>query len=200
MDAKLWKLINRFWCIPKEIGAMKSFKQYVTEADSKTRKPSPLTVLNAKLRTINKKTVPKGHARYQVDNDPDLDKIISHGQTFTELHRNTHFCTSKHDGRCHWNAAAEYKAGNADRIAIGYAHHPDTGWHQHSWGVKDGKVVEPTPHDRDNTHWHGRVLSKKESDAFATHVSKRENYPGAGNVRTTQGGSIEDLVKANKKA
>lgn len=172
---------------------MKTFCQFIIEASSS------LETLNSKLKSVNGKTVPRGHAQHQVENDPDLHKIIKQGKTFTEMHPNTKKCKRTEHGECHWNAAAEYKAGNADRIAIGYAHHPQTGWHQHSWGVKDGKVVEPSPHDKGNTHWHGKVLSKKESDAFAAHVGKKENYPGAGNVRTHKGGSVEDMVQRHNK-
>lgn len=171
---------------------MKTYEQFITESAS-------LDSLNKHLKSINGKSIPSGHAQTQVHNDPDLHKIMKHGKTFTKLHTNTQKCKTTNHGECHWNAAAEYKAGNADRIAIGYAHHPETGWHQHTWGVKGGKVVEPSPHDRDNTHWHGRVLSKKESDAFAAHVSKKQNYPGAGNVRTHKGGSVDDMVKAHSK-
>lgn len=172
---------------------MKSFKQYLNESEPSVKD------LNARLKAINGKKVPKGPAETQAQNDPDLGKIINHGETFTRLHPNTEKCKATGHGACHWNSAAEYRAGNADRIAIGYAHHPITGWHQHTWGVKDGRVVEATPHDFHNTHWHGTVLSKEESDAFAAHVEKKENYKGAGNVRTKKGGSIEDLVKNNKK-
>lgn len=172
---------------------MKTYEQFITESAS-------LNSLNKHLKSINGKSLPSGHAQSQAHNDPDLHKIMKHGKTFTQLHTNTQKCKTTNHGECHWNAAAEYKAGNADRIAIGYAHHPQTGWHQHTWGVKGGKVVEPSPHDRDNTHWHGRVLSKKESDAFAAHVSKKQNYPGAGNVRTHKGGSVDDMVKAHSKS
>ncbi len=91
------------------------------------------------------------------------------------------------DGECHWNTAKLFQQGKVDKIVVGYALNAQ-GWHQHTWGEKDGKVVETTPSNFINKKYFGAPLDDKEGAAFAKFAEK--NRPGMGMVRTHQGGSI----------
>ena len=131
-------------------------------------------------------------AQYQMDNDPDLEAILNDGQNFTELAPNTRQYLGT-DGSCHWNTGKLYSEGKIDSVVVVYAKNHE-GWHQHTWGVKDGKVVETTESNLGNTDWFGKELSPEQSQSFADFVARPENRPGNGNVRTKKGGS---LIKDN---
>lgn len=46
--------------------------------------------------------------------------------------------------RCHENAEKLFFNHEVDSLAVGLALHTDGLWRMHSWGVKDGKIVETT--------------------------------------------------------
>jgi len=127
-------------------------------------------------------------ARHQYIDDPDKDKILAHGKDYTKLGK---FVRMK-DGCCHWNTCKLFTEGHVDHIVIGYAHNYQ-GWHQHTWGLKDGHLVETTSENTDNDHWYGYTLSPDEATAFADHCAKYK--PGMGMVRTSRGGSLTELVR-----
>ena len=73
-----------------------------------------------------------------------------------------------------------FKKGDVDQIVIGYA--KDGGrWHQHTWGMKDGKVVETTRGNFGVTEYYGLPLEGEEANKFAEWTAK--NAPGQGKVR-----------------
>ena len=65
--------------------------------------------------------------------------------------------------QCHWNVATLYDDAAIDSIVTGYALSDDGLWRQHSWGLKDGRIVETTTR-RDA--YVGYVLTEDECDDF----------------------------------
>lgn len=144
-------------------------------------------------------------ARYQLDNDPDSRSLLKSSQRFhynditpqPQINKVYDKKQFGREGECHWNASKMYEAGHIDAIVIGYATAQSGYTFQHTWGLKNGKVVDTTPgyNTRSNTgylvSYYGKVLSPAQSSAFASHCSK--NPPGKGMVRTLKGGSIETL-------
>jgi len=69
-------------------------------------------------------------------------------------------------GRCHENVSElwlEKKAGLVG-IGVGYALSPDGLWRRHSWGARDGELVETT---EARIQYFGRVLEGADAQAFA---------------------------------
>lgn len=129
---------------------------------------------------------------HQLRDDPNKDHILSSGQRRSgrDLHpRNNTFLGQ--DGNCHWNTGRLYAEGKIDAVVVGYARNSQ-GWHQHTWGVKDGRVVETTLSNTRNLEYYGSQLSSTQSSQFSRFVARPENRPGNGNVRTNQGGSPYD--------
>ena len=141
--------------------------------------------LDAKMQgEISKAMIPQ--ARHQFENDPDKELIadravMKSGAGKIEM--------MGRDSECHWNAGKLYDQGKIDSIVIGYAHLPGTGWFQHTWGDKGGKIVETTPSGRGITKYLGAKLTDAESAGFADHL--RKNAPGQGMIRTKRGGGIK---------
>lgn len=122
-------------------------------------------------------------AAYQMEGDPDLTEIFKKGQVFDPEER-TRVMGPGRDGECHWNAAKLFRAGKIDSIVIGYAFNNNMNgryWFQHTWGLKDGQIVETTPSNWDVRKYFGLNLSKQESKAFADWA--KANPPGGGKVR-----------------
>lgn len=113
----------------------------------------------------------------QVRNDPDLLRITSEGKKMSPKGM---LKVPMVGGECHWNTSKLFKQGKVDQIVIGYAKGP-YGWHQHTWGMKDGKVVETTEGNFDNSEFFGLPLEGEEAGKFAEWVEK--NPPGGGVVR-----------------
>ena len=120
----------------------------------------------------------------QFNNDPDLVLIFKKGKFFNS---DSMIKVKGIDGRCHWNVAELYDEGKIDEIIIGYAENFQ-GWHQHTWGLKKGKVVETTQSNYINTNYFGYTLSKKEAKEFVKFSNSVR--PGQGFMRTNKGGSI----------
>lgn len=118
--------------------------------------------------------------------DPDLDMIARRGMPYgpAKIRLN-----GLPDGECHWNTAQLFAEGKIDQIVVGYARN-EFGWHQHTWGLKDGKVVETTASNFDNTHYFGAPLDDAEARAFVKLTG--DNPSGGGMVRTSRGGATLD--------
>lgn len=68
--------------------------------------------------------------------------------------------------RCHWNVAALYLTCKIDKIATGFVLtklETHTYWLAHTWGIKDGKVIETTDANKDALMYYGIVLTDKEA-------------------------------------
>ncbi len=133
--------------------------------------------LGDKLQSDSSRPMIPDAAR-QLKNDPDKDLILERGK-FTSGSGKTQMIGA--EGQCHWNTAKLFKDGKIDSIVIGYAHNPSAGWHQHTWGLKSGKIVETTASNVSSTRYFGATLSKSESTKFA-HWAEA-NPPGGGVVR-----------------
>lgn len=116
--------------------------------------------------------------------DPDLDRIAARGVAYGPPAVRLQGLP---DGECHWNAAKLLSEGKIDQIVVGYARN-EHGWHQHTWGLKDGKVVETTASNFTNTHYFGAPLTDGEAKAFVKLTG--DNPAGGGMVRTSRGGSV----------
>jgi hypothetical protein len=119
-------------------------------------------------------------SRDQLLHDPDAAIIESQGR-LVEASKNNRQGVFGPDGECHWNVADLFREGKIDAIVIGYAKNRSAGWHQHTWGEKDGKIVETTPSNMSSTHYFGVALDKQDSRAFAAWT--KANKPGMGKVR-----------------
>jgi 8-oxo-dGTP pyrophosphatase MutT (NUDIX family) len=134
--------------------------------------------LTKKLRSLAPGDTTSGG---QLKNDPDSTAIAHRGVAY----RGRPSLIPMSEGDCHWNIATLYEKGKIDTIVIGYGHNFQ-GWHQHTWGLKDGKVVESSGENSVNDVWFGVPLSNDEALKFCAHTTK--NQPGQGMVRTQKGG------------
>lgn len=126
-----------------------------------------------------------GQATSQLMHDPDADLILKRG-VLTDLTKpGVHLGIPLwgKDGECHWNVGALYAKGQVDAIVIGYARNI-YGWHQHTWGLKNGQIIETTPSNKNVTHYFGVTLSPEGSVAFAAWT--QDHRPGMGAVRAKQ--------------
>lgn len=163
---------------------MKSFIKFILESEEHLLLEDKKNKFSGHLNKIAPGEIVGAH---QAANDPDTNHIMKNGKTFTDYDSKTSKQCQGPAGDCHWNVAKLHKAGKLDGIGVGYTknHH---GWHQHTWGMKNDKVVETTPSNMHNTHWHGSVIYGEQAKNFADHVLKPTSQPGNGNVRTKQGG------------
>lgn len=69
---------------------------------------------------------------------------------------------------CHGNVVRLWRAGQA-RIATGYALSDDGLWREHSWGVRDGTVVETT--EPRQSYW-GVLVDDDDAGDFARWVDQ----------------------------
>jgi SPP1 gp7 family putative phage head morphogenesis protein len=116
----------------------------------------------------------------QIDNDPDVLALLERGELQKGTSKKMVHMT---DGECHWNIAELYGKDDIDDIVLGYARGPDGDWHQHTWGLKNGKIIETTQGNATATEYYGMKLTKTEAKAFANHA--KANPPGGGVVRRT---------------
>lgn len=137
----------------------------------------------AKLERIGDQYVQAPNQFYA---DPDLSTIMEKAVKFSV--KDAAFIEGV-EGNCHWNAARLFKTGEVDAVVVGYAEN-EAGWFQHTWGMKEGKVVETNPSalEYGMSNYFGVPLDKKTSGEFADFVLKPDNAPGNGNVRTVKGG------------
>jgi len=113
----------------------------------------------------------------QFDRDPDLLRIMKEGKKFSPEDM---VKKPMAPGECHWNTSKLFQKGEVDQIVIGYAKQGDE-WHQHTWGMKDGKVVETTSGNFGNDELFGLPLEGEEAEMFASWCEN--NPPGNGAVR-----------------
>jgi hypothetical protein len=123
----------------------------------------------------------------QFVNDPNSDLILKRGK-YTPISDTTNYEKDGRDwdhlgenGECHWNVAKLQENKEIDSTVIGYAFSDDLGWFQHTWGLKNGKIVETTSGNQNAKGYFGAALTKKEADSFAAWC--KANPPGAGKVR-----------------
>lgn len=164
-------------------------------------KPSPVikagikpTDLQDKLKTTGGN--PQMVSISQWDDDPNLDKIFNYGvhteyTTANPLGKYTPNGLMGVDGECHWNVAKLFVDGDVDDICIGYTQNFH-GWHQHTWGLKGGQIIETTASNLDNYAYYGYKLNKAEAATWSKFV--KEHPPGAGFVNTTKGGSLSNIL------
>lgn len=123
---------------------------------------------------------------HQFAEDPDLRAIVKRGSPFDPRKAGI-IRQPMVDANCHWNVAKLYKAGRIDTIVVGYAKN-QYGWHQHTWGLKNGALVETTASNFQNSMWYGAEMSKTEASAFVKLTA--DNPAGQGMIRTKKGGSV----------
>lgn len=145
---------------------------------------SLLNKLKKKLATLGGPKTLEPEAEYQAENDPDLEWITKSGKAYKKVA----VTRSLPDGRCHWNIAYLYGRNEVDTICIGYAQNFQ-GWHQHTWGLKDGKLVESCPSNFANKLWYGVSLSESQAEGFCKFLKKAK--AGQNFVRTYKGGPIK---------
>lgn len=123
--------------------------------DGWTPPPTPpeLVPLESRLLEI-------GGKRFVARDEPDLEKILERGYLRegdgAQLVNGT-------PNRCHGNAAYLWERGEAD-IVTGYALSEDGLWRQHSWGEKDGEIIETTSK---REKYYGVRLTDEEAAQFA---------------------------------
>ena len=149
-----------------------------------TQARTPLKTLETKLNSVAAGPIVAIH---QAVNDPDLNLISEYGKAWTSSSLSPDKSLRGPDSECHWNTSKLFQKGLVEHVVIGYAKNEE-GWHQHTWGLKDGRVIETTPSNAQNSHWFGVPLDEAESKRFAEHVLKPTSAPGNGNVRTVKGG------------
>lgn len=123
-----------------------------------TTKPSTRYMLNqleAKLLTES------GDAVVLQVPEPHLMILLTYGALF----RGKPLLKRMRASSCHSNMAELRKKRKIDKIATGYGLSRDglAVWRQHSWGIKDGKIVETTV--RRAKYW-GVVLDPAEEKRF----------------------------------
>jgi hypothetical protein len=74
---------------------------------------------------------------------------------------------------CHANTATLWRRKKIDAVVTGFALSDDGGWRSHSWGVKNGKIVETTVKFK---KYFGVKLNAAEAKAFAKAESKYERW------------------------
>lgn len=92
--------------------------------------------------------------------DPEITQIVSDGKFYTNNGRRM---VKMAANSCHRNISALYAYGKIDKIVTGYALADDLGWRSHTFGLKNGKVVETTyQYDL----YYGAELTPAESKVF----------------------------------
>lgn len=142
--------------------------------DAKIAPGADINALIGKLKKLKKGVLAAPDQLYR---DPDVTRILNEGQSYDA--KSSTFIHML-DGKCHWNASKLYKTGEVDAIVIGYTNNGN-GWYQHTWGLKDGKVVETTASNAGNKMYYGLELKGKEASAFADWTEAHP--PGGGVVR-----------------
>src|SRR5205085_2023148 len=170
-------LINRNGSIvsaPKGMGPRISVNEEPSERTTEVSKDA--SKLEGKLLEAGGNYIA---AKHQMETDPDLSRILSEGKFIST--KGSMEMLGK-DGECHQNAGKLFEERKIDAIAIGYARTPpgpwEDQWHQHTWGMKDGKIVETTRSNVGNRAYYGVTLSSKESAAFAKFT--KANPPDTG--------------------
>lgn len=138
--------------------------------------------LAATLDGIDNSASIPAQAMNQLKHDPDAKLIAEKGSS--QSTKGATYVAGK-EGQCHWNTAKLFKEGKIDAVVIGYARTPKgvnpPNWHQHTWGMKNGKIVETTASNKGNLHYFGVKLGKADSGKFADWAIA--NPPGGGVVR-----------------
>jgi hypothetical protein len=101
-------------------------------------------------------------------NDPDINMIVSSGEFYTTKGRRVAKMAAN---SCHRNTSALYSAGKIDKIVTGYALSDDLGWRSHTFGLKNGKVVETT---YEYDLYYGIELGPRESKRFVLENPTKE--------------------------
>lgn len=74
--------------------------------------------------------------------DPDLALLAENGRSFSPSNR---VMALGRPNQCHSNVGRLFTRGRVDSIVVGYAlPSDDFMWRQHTWGLKDGHLVETT--------------------------------------------------------
>jgi hypothetical protein len=120
--------------------SLKLYDESLDEVDGLT--PSGYEEKVAKLR--GKLLALGGEGPYCLGRDPDIDRIIAHGQVFTCEGR---LFVRGRRNRCHTNAASLYlkKRFREAHLVVGYGLTPYGKWTSHTWLAKDGQVIETNP-------------------------------------------------------
>ena len=95
--------------------------------------------------------------------DPDLQSLVKSGAVVSGSGA---ISILGREHECHWNAARLYAAGKIDAIGTGYVLTERNLWTQHSWGMKDGKIVETVKANVGSSKYFGVVLNRGDAKAF----------------------------------
>lgn len=74
----------------------------------------------------------------QLEHDPDAGLLLEKGKVFEGY--KAYVEMKPH--QCHWNVSALFENKIIDYIVIGYALNSDDVWFQHTWGLKDGVIID----------------------------------------------------------
>lgn len=97
-------------------------------------------------------------------------KFIVDPQTMTLPQRKV----AKMEGSCHCNVISLLVQESIDHVATGFSLGNDEIWHRHSWGIRDGGIIET---NGEFTKYWGCVLSKNDVVEFAKVVNAASNLP-----------------------
>ncbi len=140
----------------------------------------------------------------RLGDDPDLRSVASRGEFFGKAPMPTDKSLIGQNSECHWNVAKLYARGKIDAIGTGYAMMRSGFWGQHTWGIKDGKIVETTPANLGTPKYYGFVMSDKEASGFAKWAKsnppdggyrQRESSPGVTHVITWKSAGMPNDVE-----
>lgn len=135
--------------------------------------------LESKLGTLDSKL--KGFKLQDVAlSDPDLQLILEKGELMLGKGKMEMFMA---EGECHWNVAELYRKGDIDSIVIGYTYNPYNPklMIQHTWGLKNGIVVETTASNAYNGKYYGYILNEDQAKSFSRQAII--DLPGMGKMR-----------------
>ncbi len=74
----------------------------------------------------------------QIEYDPDVDLLLKEGRIFS----GSKAFIEMQVNECHWNVAHLFENKVIDQIVIGYALNYEDIWFQHTWGLKEGVIIE----------------------------------------------------------
>ena len=178
--------------------------------------PSKEQIANFESRVTRSTGAPFRGYDGEVENDPDIGLLTDRGRYYSPK---SMIRMPLRPQKCHWNVAALYESGKIDKIVIGYMHNaasiPDwlntNTWIQHTWGLKDGKIVETTPANFRADNYYGMELNHREANAFVAHahaqdgvmrtsaVAQNESYIAEHNKSFDQGPKSQRIISHNAR-
>lgn len=119
-------------------------------------------LVNPEMRSLKEKLLSLGGDFVVLRDEPDLDKLLDRGQTFSSTKIILHEMAVNN---CHSNVAELFRSSsNRERIVTGWALNDDGLWRQHSWLVtQNGDIIETT---ESRLMYYGVEFTEEESNCF----------------------------------